>query len=230
MSELVADCPRCNATNMTFDLLNQVLVGVQHEWQNILETFCICRNCGKPTIFVVSQKDPKYKAIAQGGLESVSCSANQIVNVLRYVGLQDQSGENPPEHLPVNIEEIFNEGASCLAIGCNNAAVTMFRLCLDLATQSLLPETAEGLNNRVRRSLGLRLAWLFDNDILPEGLRDLSTCIKDDGNDGAHEGTLEQHDASDILDFTYILLERLFTEPERIKLAAERRLSRRKKA
>jgi hypothetical protein len=230
MPELVADCPRCNAENMTFDLLNQVLVGVQFEWQHLMETFCICRNCGRPTIFVVSQKEPKFEWIAKGGLESLTCSANQVVNVLRYIGLQDQSGENPPEYLPPNIEEIFNEGASCLAIGCNNAAVTMFRLCLDLATQALLPETGEGLNNRVKRSLGLRLQWLFDNNILPDGLRELSTCIKDDGNDGAHEGTLEQHDAADILDFTYILLERLFTEPQRVKLAAERRASRRQKA
>jgi hypothetical protein len=230
MSELVADCPRCNAENMTFDLLNQVLVGVQFEWQHLMETFCICRNCGRPTIFVVSQKEPKFEGIAKGGLESLTCSANQVVNILRYVGLQDQSGENPPEYLPPNIEEIFNEGASCLAIGCNNAAVTMFRLCLDLATQALLPETGEGLSNRVKRSLGLRLQWLFDNNILPEGLRELSTCIKDDGNDGAHKGILEQHDAADILDFTYILLERLFTEPQRIKLAAERRASRRQKA
>jgi hypothetical protein len=226
MSELVADCPRCDAINMTFDLLNQVIVDARNERALILETFCICRNCRKSTIFVVGQKNPGDERTIKSGLNLLSFSVNKIVTIKGYVGLQDQSGRNPPEHLPADIETIFNEGASCLAIGCNNAAVTMFRLCLDMATQSLLPETAEGLNNRVRRNLGLRLPWLFDNNILPEALRELSTCIKADGNVGAHEGTLEQHDASDTLDFTYILLERLFTEPERIKLAAERRLSR----
>jgi hypothetical protein len=230
MTELVTNCPRCNATNMTFDLLNQIVVGERHGWQCILETFCICRNCCKPSLFVVSQKEPKYNGIANGGLESIHGSANRVVNVERYVSIQDQSSEQPPEYLPEDIERVFKEGAACMAIGCNNAAATMFRLCLDIATQNLLPEQAEGLTSRVRRSLGLRLPWLFENGVVPEALRDLSTCIKDDGNDGAHEGTLSTEDASDILDFTYILLERIYTEPKRLEEAANRRSVRRKKA
>ncbi|MUK79124.1 DUF4145 domain-containing protein [Aliivibrio fischeri] len=230
MTELVANCPRCNANNMTFDLLNQVTVGVRHGWQNILETFCICRNCNKPTLFVVAQKEIHFSWIAKGGLESYGGSANQVVNVERYVSIKDHAVEEPPEFLPENIESIFREGAACMAIGCNNAAATMFRLCLDLATQHLLPEEAEGLNNRIRRSLGLRISWLFDNNTLPESLRDLSSCIKDDGNDGAHEGTLSAEDTADILDFTFILLERLFTEPKRLEQAANRRIARRTKA
>ncbi|NOY87164.1 MAG: DUF4145 domain-containing protein, partial [Deltaproteobacteria bacterium] len=103
----------------------------------------------------------------------------------------------------------------------------MFRLCTDLATRAMLPECeADGLNKKVRRSLGLRLPWLFDNDHLPETLRELSTCIKDDGNDGAHEGNLTKEDAEDILDFTFVLLERIYTEPKRIELANERRETR----
>ncbi len=92
----------------------------------------------------------------------------------------------------------------------------------------MLPEgEVKGLNSKVRRDLGLRLPWLFDNGILPEALRELSSCVKDDGNDGAHEGTLKKEDAEDLLDFTYALLERIYTEPKRLQLAKERRLSRR---
>jgi hypothetical protein len=230
MSQLVANCPRCHATNMTFDLLNQIAVGKQYDWQHILEAFCICRNCRKSTIFIVNQKEPIFEGLIKKGLSEYHSSVNQIVDVVRHVALQDHCAEKPPEYLPVEISSIFEEGAACLSIGCHNASATMFRLCLDLSTQSLLPEDAEGLNNRVRRSLGLRLGWLFDSKILPEALRELSTCIKDDGNDGAHEGTLTEEDARDILDFTFILLERIFTEPKRIELAAERRGARRQKA
>jgi hypothetical protein len=145
-----------------------------------------------------------------------------------HISLKDEITEAPPEHLPPNIEAAFQEGAACLAIGCANAAGTMFRLCVDLATKPMLPEgEVEGLNRGVRRNLGLRLPGLFDNGILPESLRDLSTCIKDDGNDGAHEGTLSNQDAADILDFTRVLLERIYTEPKRIELAKERRAARR---
>ena len=106
----------------------------------------------------------------------------------------------------------------------------MFRLCVDLATKSMLPaEDTPGLNAKTRRDLGLRLPWLFENSRLPESLKDLSSCIKEDGNDGAHSGNLSEADASDLLDFSVALLERIFTEPERLRLAKERRDARRSK-
>lgn len=73
----------------------------------------------------------------------------------------------------------------------------------------------------------MRLPWLFDNRILPSELRDLAGCIKEDGNDGAHAGTLTKADADDLLDFTIALLERVVTEPKRLELAKERRDARR---
>jgi len=92
----------------------------------------------------------------------------------------------------------------------------------------MLPaEDVPGLNGKTRRDLGLRLPWLFDNGKLPGDLRELSTCVHQDGNDGAHQGTLTKEDAEDLLDFTLGLLERIFTEPERLRLAQERRDKRR---
>jgi hypothetical protein len=41
-------------------------------------------------------------------------------------------------------------------------------------------------------------------------------------------GALGKEDAEDLLDFTVALLERMFTEPERLKLAELRRQERRK--
>jgi len=38
----------------------------------------------------------------------------------------------------------------------------------------------------------------------------------------AHAGTLNKIDAQDLLDFTHALLERLYTEPERLRLAKVR--------
>ena len=54
-----------------------------------------------------------------------------------------------------------------------------------------------------------------------------SSCVKEDENDGAHEGTLSKEDAYELLDFTTALLERMYTEPERLRLAKERRDARR---
>jgi len=229
MSQLVANCPRCKAKQMTFDLISQIPTEIEYDWLQWFEAFCICRACHRSTIFVLSQTE--YAAgelLAKAKLSQLDFAVNKIMKVEGHISLKDQVAVQPPLYLPQNIEAAFREGASCQAIGSNNAAAAMFRLCVDLTTKPMLPEgEANGLNNAVRRNLGLRLPWLFDNGILPEGLRELSTCIKDDGNDGAHDGTLSEEDAADVADFTFELLERIFTEPEKLRLAKQRRDDRR---
>lgn len=231
MSELVANCPRCGSRHITFDVTAVKIIGQEYGWQYWYEAFCICRHCGRTTIFVLSESSSAdYNHIHKVGLLKVERALNNYVNVERYVSLKDQGAVSPPDHIPKEIEAIFKEGATCLSVGCYNAAGTMFRLCVDLATRSMLPsEETEGLNAKVRRDLGLRLPWLFTSGRLSDALKDLSSCIKEDGNDGAHAGTLKQPDAEDLLDFTTALLKRIYTEPEQLRLAQERRMSRRSK-
>jgi len=216
---------------MTFDLVNQLPTVVHYNWQQNWEAFCICRNCFRSTVFVLEQKEyGDSDFLEKNKLCNIDFSVNQVVQIKGHISQKDEIAEQPPEHLPDEINSIYIEGAACMAIGCHNAGATMFRLCIDLATKSMLPEADEaGLNNRIRRSLGLRLEWLFKNNKLPQALEELSSCIKEDGNDGAHEGTLSEEDAADILDFTYVLLERLYTEPKRLELAKARREARRTK-
>lgn len=232
MAELVTDCPRCGASHTTFDVLSHKIVGYQYDWQTWYEAFSICRHCHRSTVFVLAEKGIPEKEFLKksGGPSSVNGSINGLIRIETFISLKDAAGVEPPEHLPPAIHAAFVEGATCQAVGCHNAAGTMFRLCVDLATRPLLPEGEEnGLNRKVRRDLGLRLPWLFDNGVLPEGLRELSSCIKEDGNDGAHAGTLTAEDSEDLLDFTNALLERMYTEPKRIELAKARREERRTK-
>ena len=227
MSELVATCPRCGAKEMTLDLLGQIPTVIMYNWKQKCEAFCVCRACKRSTVFTLSQKDyGKDDQFAK--LSSYASAVNRIADIEGYICIRDISSKKPPEYLPADVESAFCEGSACLSIGCYNAAGTMFRLCIDLATRPMLPEgEVEGLNAKTRRDLGLRLPWLFDNGSLPEALRELSSCIKDDGNDGAHQGTLADDDARDILEFTYVLLERIYTEPKRLEIAKERREARR---
>jgi hypothetical protein len=232
MSELVGDCPRCGSRQITFDVTAAQKIKIEYGWQNWYETFCICRHCRRATIFVLSESvDGNYKYVHKVGIFGIESALNRYLNIEGHISIKDQATVAPPEYIPKNIEPIFREGATCLAVGCYNAAGTMFRLCVDLATRSMLPkEDVEGLNAKVRRDLGLRLPWLFAKGLLPEALKELSSCIKEGGNDAAHTGTLTKTDAEDLLDFTTALLERMYTEPERLRLAQERRDSRRGKA
>lgn len=227
MSQLVTNCPRCGAQRTTFDVKNAHHFDTQYDWQRWFEAFSICRNCNLSTVFVLSQNkiDDTVKRVA---IENLTPSVNEFMNIEGFIHIANIATARPPEHLPKEIEAAFNEGATALAVSCYNAAGTMFRLCVDLATRPKLPkEEVAGLHAKTRRDLGLRLPWLFDNGFLPADLRELSSCIKDDGNDGAHTGTLKKTDAEDLLDFTVALLERMYTEPERLRLAKERRADRR---
>jgi len=229
MPELVANCPRCGANRITFDLVSAIKTVLQYGWQNWYEAFCICRQCGRSTTYVLSESvDGDYEHVHETGLVNIEGAVNRYVRIEGTITVKDSAAVAPPAYIPEQIDAVFREGATCLAVGCNNAAGTMFRLCIDLVTRTLLPEEeTEGLNRGTRRNLGLRLPWLFDNRRLPETLRELSTCVREDGNDGAHAGTLTKEDAQDLLDFTAVLLERIYTEPEQLRLAQERRLQRR---
>ena len=229
MAELVSDCPRCKASKTTFDVLASNDRGVgSYGWNKKFEAYSVCRNCRTGTIFVLELIDRNAKPTFTYECASFKGSINSFFENLGHISLKDKVGIEPPEYLPAHVDAAFQEGATCLAVQCFNAAATMFRLCVDYATQDLLPDVGHepSLNSKQRRDLGLRLQWLFDNEKLPNELHDLAHCIKEDGNDGAHRGTLSSADAEDLLDFTTHLLERRYTLPKRIEEAAARRASR----
>ena len=234
MAELVANCPRCGAKKITFDVTQVHYLRTEHGWQEWHEAFSICRECKRGTIFILSDSvDADYQKLHKTGILSLPVSINNYCRIERYVNIRDLAAMAPPEHVDDPVDAIFREGSTALAVECFNAAGTMYRLCLDLITEPLLPgddEKVEGLNYKVRRDLGHRLPWLFANDLLPPDLEDLSSCVREDGNDGAHRGTLKKADALDLQEFTYALLHRICTEPKRIEAAQKRRDDRRKGA
>ena len=231
MSLLVSNCPRCGAKDHTFDVYASILAHTRYGGQRLYETFCCCRACNKTTIFVlVPNNSDVAESIVQAGIANTEETLNKYFVVEKFINISDLNPVSPPEHLTGQVRVAFEEAARTLAIGCWNAAGCMFRSCMDIATKKLLPEEeTEGLSKHARRYLAPRLEWLFDSGVLPEDLRTLSSCVREDGNDAVHEMTLKKEDAEDLLDFTVALLERIYTEPGKLNLAFERRNRRRQK-
>lgn len=235
MAELVANCPRCDAKQHTFIVKNFFHISTEYNWRKIYESHCICKNCARGTIFIVSQKNLDHKDLFSdtNNLYDYIGSINQIMDVEDYVSIRNTTFKKPPEYVPENIQNVFIEGSQSFSGNCPNAAAAMFRLCIDLTTKDLLPTSEtpiEGLNKNVRSRLADRLEWLFEHKRLPDDLKDISECIRHDGNDGAHDGNLTNHEAEDLLEFTHLLLERIYTNPEKARIATERRIERRKQA
>ena len=149
MAELVANCPRCSSKNITFDVLSAHTFRISYEWQNWYEAFTLCRNCNRSTTFILKESvNSDYEHVHSKGLLNVLQTLNNFVDIEGYISLKDTEVQKPPEYLPKEIESAFIEGATCLSVECFNASGAMFRLCVDLATKSLLPEEdVNELNN-----------------------------------------------------------------------------------
>lgn len=235
MPMLVTNCPRCGSQHTTFDVKSGVEAGESHGWQKHYELFCQCRQCFKSVIFQVSHRDYEFaeRTSKLSDVMKIEAGINYVFRIDGYINLKDNNKACAPEHLPKNVKDAFDEAATCLAVGCYNASAAMFRLSIDAASKGLLPSesstafTGQMPNQRERTVLASRLEWLFKQGILSETLRNLAKCVRDDGNDGAHDGTLAKAEAEDLLDFSTELLERIFTEPERLRMTEERRIQRR---
>jgi Domain of unknown function (DUF4145) len=216
---------------MTFDVASDVFTGSRYDWQSHHEASVICRRCRLPSIIKVElvSIDLKGRFQKDNALKEILGDLEPGFRSTRFVDVSEVKGAKTPADLPPDVETAFSEAARCLAIGCFNAAGAMFRLSLDLATKNLLPqESVDGSpSNHERRNLAPRLNWLFEQAKLPADLKSLSSAVKDNGDYGVHEGSLDENDASDLLDFSTALLERMFSEPARIAAAAQRKALRR---
>lgn len=231
MTTIVNDCPRCGVNHVTFDVLASVIVSCEYSWQYSFEAFMKCRHCLRPSIaeitLLVSEISSRVKE--PGGLEGLKADITPYFRLNSWIDISITVAKACPSDLPPEIEQSFREGARCLAIKCFNAAGAMFRLCLDHATKERLPadDVQPAPTKHERRNLAPRLRWLFDQGVLPSDLQDLSAAVKENGDDGAHDGSLSGHDAEDIYDFAYQLLDRLYSQPARLAAAKVRRDLRR---
>lgn len=219
---------------MTFDILADVYMGTEYNWKHYHEVTARCRRCHRPSLLLVGLHDIERKDQygKDGSITVTSGDLGKVFRFERVISTADLAANEAPGFLPENIDRAFREGTRCLAIGCHNAAAAMFRLCLDLATKSMLPEagTDGGPNNHQRKNLAPRLEWLFAQNHLPADLQELSVAVKDYGNDGAHDGDLDENEADDLYDFAFALLERLYTQPARLAEMRARRDGRKKPA
>lgn len=232
MTILVTDCPRCRAAEMTFDVRACHQISSLNEFYYTFENFCVCRNCEKSTTFVMEIFSPNGRRLLFDDIQRIPSLSGDHYKIVGRVSLKDDTAVKVPEYCPSDVSIAFNEGAICLAVGCWNAAGTMFRKCVDLASKAKLPPPLEGEKDSLahqRGNLKARLSWLLEKNLLTTGIHDLSDCIREDGNDGAHSdyAALSKSEAEDLLEFTVAILERLYTEPGKIEAAKAKRVERR---
>jgi hypothetical protein len=220
MAMLILNCPRCGERKMTQDWI--ALTQYSEDGKLQPELMLQCRHCNKSSIWLVVGKPGNPPVPNLGQQNSVINDQLIVLGVVRPAG----SLVKAPDFTPPEIVRIFDEGAECLAIGCWNASGSMFRKIIDEISKARLPKEGEPDKN-TRWNLKPRLVWLFKNNLLPKEVEGLADCIRQDANDAVHNAPIGQGEATDLLDFTVELLERIYTMSGRLKAAEERRLARR---
>ncbi len=232
MPIMTATCPRCDSKNMTFDVKSCNARGIYYRHQHKYELFAVCKGCKQATIFVAEEGAYPEENFHHNpeNIMKVEDSLNNFFTIDKFINVRDNMNHYTPEFIPDNIKEIFEEGDACLSIGCWNAAGAMFRLCVDLTTKDMISkETEEDIPQDVINKLAPRIDWLFAKDKIPSDLKDIASIIRQDGNDGVHDGTLERIDAINMLEFTTELLEDIYTRKAKKENANKRTKERRAK-
>ena len=221
-----ADCPRCGQSRTTFDILAEKQVKFS-TWEEY-ETFLVCRKCFQSSIALLKRNETS----AENPMAEKGHYANGAFALVEWVF--DVPGRRLlPAHVPDEVGRIFDEAATCAAVGAYDAAGTMFRKVLDVATRNVTPkpDSDDQLvppNWKTYKDLRLRLNWLFDQNLLSKSLSDLSSCIHEDGNDAAHDANgISSSEAEDLGDFSERILEALYTVPGQIEANRQRRDERR---
>jgi hypothetical protein len=143
----------------------------------------------------------------------------------RCMLINHESGEMFPtprpapsaEELPEQVRVALEEGKRCLTVAAWNAAVTMVRRALEVATHE------KGAPDNLR-NLQAKIQWLEQQGLIVRSQREACDAVRWFGNDGAHavEG-VGKEEAEAIVDLAELLFEAIYV----IQVRAGRVLQRR---
>lgn len=235
MSFVISNCNYCKTKNIRFDNkgFNKL---TPHQW----DILAICSHCNHPTVYRINRKSDVVFPLNELFARATTLKEIDNLNLSSsfYIGSTIVPPHNEitpcPEHVPENIKIVFDEAAICLSMKCYTASGAMFRLCLDVTTKELLQEWLETNQNstdqpnaKQKDKLFNRIDFLIEQRVIPTDLKEYVHHIRLDGNDAAHDGSTEKDEAEDLLDFSELFLERIYTVKKQLELAQERRLARR---
>lgn len=203
---LAHDCPHCLTKRIGFRFVGQAFEPSSPTRRVV---FFLCNKCGEPlavTCFLLEGVPELDKA--DGDLVGFTYSCF-------YYPKEFQS--KVPKYLPQLINRAFEQADIAIHQGSWEAAVAMDRRALELATKEKAPDQS-GLK------LYKRIEFLAAEGKLTPSLKDWAHSVRAVGNDAVHdEDELSEDEAHQAHELTRFILTYLYTLPEQVRLAQERR-------
>ncbi|MEA5507367.1 DUF4145 domain-containing protein [Halotia wernerae UHCC 0503] len=155
-------------------------------------------------------------------LKCPQCSNPFVISFIYDNEYRNESVILYPKHnklinseIPISIKNAFDEALRCFENGIFTACVIMCR------------KTIEGIckeHNVENKNLKAQLIVMKEQGLIDQNLFDWADMLRLYGNDAAHDldVTFCSEDAQDVIDFTYVIIEYVFTYRKKFELLRER--------
>lgn len=120
-------------------------------------------------------------------------------------------------HIPSRIAGLFREANECRQMTWYEAAGSMYRKTLDVATKHIFTHDPRLADKNPANALRSRIKAMGELGILDHDIVELADIVALDGNDAVHdEDPYTKEEAEALEDLTFDLLDRLFVRPAKI--------------
>jgi hypothetical protein len=224
MAIIVAICPHCRATSMTFRIFGVAPDTAERAKANNgtcgASFAASCEACGNPVAGRAISTRPKDSFPDFPKRASNLVSGHGQLTDYEFVihGLWPHpEGPMIPEHLPDAVEKAFKQAEKNFTIeGCEDAAALMYRSALEIALKDRFP-TLKG-------KLAARIDQAVEQRELPPVIAEWAHEVRLVGNDSAHEpGGTKREDVTAARGFVDAVLRYLYSLP---RMVSDRRFDR----
>ncbi len=207
MSFFVRDCVRCGVKK-----IHHSVVGYSWCSTHTHEVVGRCQDCHKTSIYVhksgglIELKEQEHN-IEMPGFTTLSAAAV-------YYGASPMVLS---EYIPDRIAGLFREANECRQMTWYEAAGSMYRKTLDVATKHIFSHDPRLAEKNPANALRSRIKAMGELGILEQDIVELADIVALDGNDAVHdEDPYTKEEAEALEDLTLDLLDRLFVRPAKI--------------
>ncbi|HWD14316.1 MAG TPA: DUF4145 domain-containing protein [Pseudochrobactrum sp.] len=208
MAFFVRDCVRCGVRKIQHHVIGQTYIR-EYFW----EVVGACTDCKTASVYKFQLRLPGTKpaTFTDGNIETPSTTlSSQSVRVATIA-------MELSEHIPERIAGLLREANECRQMTWYEAAGSMYRKTLDVATKYIYSHDPRLVEKRPADALRVRIKSLGEMKILEDDIVELADIVALDGNDATHDvDPYTREEAEALEDLTLDLLERLFVRPARI--------------
>lgn len=205
MPVLVHDCPYCGAEHVGFEFLSSR--PAPSLGQHVYNSMFACNACAKAVVALIRTKGANVEVILGNVNDSIHIHSIQI--------FPQRQAASCPEYCSPEISKAFLQAEENIMRGHAEAAASMDRRAIEIATKLIAPDLAA-------KKLNERINDLSTRHMITPALKDWAHGLRIFGNEALHdiEGvTIEE--ARQAHELTRFMLIYLFTLPEQVRLSKE---------